>query len=201
VSACICLIIIVRAGAGIVHLTHTMLRVRRYLYAGELPESTESATEVLFVADKYLALPLVKACIKIIRQSLSDENFCAILNSSKRTPALIELCDAFVCARAESILPSQAFAGLKEEHALRILKLEDLRCEELVVWPLWAQTTSRSTHASGVVHATGHAVHAAVGYAVQATLHSVNAISQVVHGASTCRLSRCAYLWSRFAYR
>jgi len=110
--------------------------VHRYLFTGHASISEDNALDVLLAADKYLATPLIDECLKIIRRSLSSEGACAILSSSMHIASLIELCDACVCARAESVLPSDAFTGLREEHVLRILRRDDLRCEESVVTPL-----------------------------------------------------------------
>ncbi|OWF41276.1 BTB/POZ domain-containing protein 6-like [Mizuhopecten yessoensis] len=108
----------------------------RYLYTDEIQLTVETVTSVLSVARKYIVDNLVTKCETFLKDSLTTENVCLLLEEAHvyTEESLKEDCVHVITRSPEGALKSTSFVDLCGVCVKSITESDDLAVEESVVY-------------------------------------------------------------------
>ena len=102
-----------------------------YIYGGKTVINTETAVELLAASNQYDIRNLVKKCGVRIRQALSVETVCQILDQTQGFSDIFTMCVEFIEANAAAVFASQGFLALPESTVVELVKRDHLSIQEI----------------------------------------------------------------------
>ncbi|XP_052780770.1 BTB/POZ domain-containing protein 3-like [Mya arenaria] len=107
-----------------------------YLYCGQCSINNETVMALMYAANKYDVLLLLKECSKYLEENINSENVCTILNQSIlfEENVLVNRCLLFISKHSSAVFQSESFVTLSKPALKAILELDALNCDELKVY-------------------------------------------------------------------
>lgn len=108
----------------------------RFLYISEIELSEQNTLPILYVSRKYCVEDLVQICAKYLREKMTPESVCEILEQAHTYDIddLKNMCLQFIFENGNSVLMSPAFRELCFDCVQQIIKSNDLFVEESDVY-------------------------------------------------------------------
>lgn len=125
----------------------------QFFYLSEVKLSAEHIAGVMYLGHKYNVKKCVDACVKLLRDDLTNENVCNILPlvNFDEQDALMKICEKRILLNAGEVFASAGFLECSKEALAHILKMNLLPCSEVDIFEAcmaWVKAKSRKNEVS-----------------------------------------------------
>ncbi|XP_031639407.1 BTB/POZ domain-containing protein 3-like [Contarinia nasturtii] len=122
----------------------------QFFYLGRAKLTMDNIAKVMYLGDKYNVTECINACVKFLRQTLTDDNYCcgfwlAILYNQSD---LKRFCELMIAINTKAVFSSASFLQCDKDVLGHILRMDTLTCSESKVFRAcmeWVKSTSGAT--------------------------------------------------------
>lgn len=108
----------------------------QFFYERQIELTEENVSEVMYLGHKYLVPECIEACVKFLKETLTNENMCKglALALPYDEPDLLRFCKRRIAMDAETIFKTESFLNCDQKVLRHILKMGSLSSAETEVF-------------------------------------------------------------------